>query len=486
MKEMQTTRRGFFAMSTSMAAFLAGCAAQSGGNQSASSVSGGAASTSAERKSISDSSNGGHAIAVSGKEESYVSVDVTKTGDDDGDEADFYGTNAAVYAENGATLNLDDITVDCNGQHANAVFSYGEGTTVNISNSTISTTSNTSGGIMVTGGGALNATDLTVHTTGNSSAPIRSDRGGGTQVVKGGSFTSDGKGSPVIYSTADVQVSDASLTSNSSQGVVVEGKNSVALSNCKLSANNNSKNSDKSDWFQAVMIYQSMSGDAAVGQAAFSAKDGSITNENGDVFFVNNTVCTIALEGVAITNNDASGNFLRAAAAGWGSEGSNGGQVTINTSKQEIAGNMLVDDVSNLNLHLTNGSAFVGAINPDAGGEVFVEVADGSTWELTGDSHISSLTCAANGILLKGHTLTVGDTPYAEGTESSGTPIETKVSESNGGQGGEPPQKPGGDGGEPPAKPEGDGAAGGPNGGGEPPAKPGENQSSSASSASTK
>ncbi len=487
MKDVQTTRRGFFAMSTSMAMMLAGCAAQSNAGQSASSASGSASTANAERKSISDSTNGGHAIAVSGKEETYTSVDITKTGDDDGDEADFYGTNAAVYAEEGATLNLDDITVECNGQHANAVFSYGEGTTVNIANSTINTTSNTSGGIMVTGGGVLNATDVTVHTTGNSSAPIRSDRGGGTQVVKGGSFTSDGKGSPVVYSTANVEVSDATMKSNSSQGVVVEGKNSVALTNCNLTANNNSKNSDKSDWYQAVMIYQSMSGDAAVGQASFSAKEGSITNENGDVFFVNNTVCSISLQGVAITNNDTSGNFLRAAAAGWGTEGSNGGQVTINASKQEIAGNMLVDTVSNLNLHLTDGSAYVGAINPEAGGEVFVEVADGSTWELTGDSHISSLTCAANGISLKGHTLTVGETPYVEGTESSGTAIETKVSESTGGPGGgEPPSKPGEGGGEPPAKPDGEGANGGPNGGGEPPAKPGESSSSSASSASAK
>ncbi len=474
MSGLNLTRRSLLGMSTALASILAGCAA--GGNASSSSSApegSSSSSASVQRQTISDSSNGGHAIAVSGEKASYVAVDVKKTGDDDGDEADFYGTNAAVYAEQGATLDLDDITVNCNGTHANAVFSYGEGTTVNIKNSVIDTTSNTSGGIMVTGGGVLNATDLTVHTAGNSSAPIRSDRGGGTQEVTGGEFTSDGKGSPVIYSTADVRVTGAKLTSNSSQGVVVEGKNSVSLKDCTLVASNTSKNSDKSDWFQAVMIYQSMSGDAAEGQASFSAEGGSIANQNGDVFFVNNTVCQISLRKVSIKNEDTAGNFLRAAAAGWGKEGSNGGQVLLNAADQQLSGNVLVDDVSKLNLHLAEGSAFTGAINPDgASGQVFVEVADGCTWELTADSHVTSLTCKSTGVLLKGHTLTVGDKAYAEGTESTGSEVEFTAQESAGGpgEGGEPPEKPGGsaDGGEPPAKP------GGSTDGGEPPAKPGE------------
>jgi len=470
MSTISTTRRGFLALSTSIATLLAGCGSastQQGSDSAASSASGASAqsaSSNAKRESISDDTNGGHAIAVSGESRSYTSVDVTKTGDDDGDEADFYGTNAAVYAENGATLDLSDITVSSNGQHANAVFSYGEGTTVNISNSTIETVSNCSGGIMVTGGGTLNATEVFVHTTGNSSAPIRSDRGGGTQIVEGGEFISDGKGSPVIYSTADVQVESAKLTSNSSQGVVVEGKNSVSLRDCTLVATNTSKNSDKSDWYQAVMIYQSMSGDAAQGAASFSAAGGSITNQNGDVFFVNNTVCTIALQNVAITNNDKTGNFLRAAAAGWGSEGSNGGQVTINAAKQEISGNFLVDKVSNLNLYVTDGSSLTGAINPDgAAGDVYVELSDGSTWELTADSHITGLTCGTDAISLNGYALYVGEATYQAGTASTGTAIETKVQESSGGPGG---------GGEPPAKP-GEGSSDAPEGSGnKPPTKP--------------
>ena len=238
-----------------------------------------------------------HAVIADGEEASYSNIAVVKTGEASGDEADFYGANAAVFATNGATLNLNEIMVDTDGTHANGVFSYGEGTTVNISDSVIETSGNCSGGLMTTGGGTMNASNLTIHTTGNSSAAIRSDRGGGTVNVTGGSYTTEGTGSPVIYSTADITVSDAQMESTASQGVVVEGRNSVTLNNVNLTASNTTKNSDKSEWYQAVMIYQSMSGDAAEGLASFAMNGGSLTNLNGDVFFVNNTTASIDLRG---------------------------------------------------------------------------------------------------------------------------------------------------------------------------------------------
>ena len=438
-------------------------------------------------ETIENNTDEEHAITADGEETSYSNIAVVKTGEADGDEADFYGANAAIFATNGATLTLSEITVNTDGKHANGVFSYGEGTTVNISDSVIETTGNCSGGLMTTGGGTMNASNLLIHTTGNSSAAIRSDRGGGTVNVTGGSYTTEGTGSPVIYSTADITVSDAEMESTASQGVVVEGQNSVTLNNVNLTASNVKKNSDKSEWYQAVMIYQSMSGDADEGLASFAMNGGTLTNLNGDIFFVNNTTATIDLTGATIVNEDSEGVFLRAAAAGWGSEGSNGGHVTMNASGQNIDGDMIVDEISSLNLYLKDNSSFSGAINPDgASGDVYVEIEDGSTWTLTGDSYITSLTCSAGSINLNGHKLYVNGEEYAEGTASEGEAIAVETASSgghgdhsgSGHGGGTPPEKPGsgsgsggpgglgGDGSEPPAKPEGDN--------GEPPAKPGE------------
>ncbi|MBQ9606007.1 MAG: hypothetical protein IJV16_02370 [Lachnospiraceae bacterium] len=416
-----------------------------------------------------NSEDGGHAIEDNGEEKSYSNANVVKTGESDGDEADFYGENSAVFATNGAKLSLSNMNISTNGTHANAVFSYGDGTVVNISDSTIETTGNCSGGLMTTGGGTTNAANLTIHTTGNSSAAIRSDRGGGVVTVNGGDYTTDGKGSPAIYSTANITVNDAALTSTSSQGVVVEGKNSVTLNNVVLNADNNTKNSDKSDYYQAVMIYQSMSGDADTGLAQFTANGGSIFNANGDVFFVNNTATDISLSGVEIVNN-GDGVFLRAAAAGWGKDGENGGKVNLTASDQKIDGDMIVDDISVLNLCLKDGSSFSGAINPDgAAGDVYVELTDGSKWILTGDSCIKSLTCDVDSIDLNGYTLTVDGKTYTAGSKAEGEAIEIKINESRGDMtppsGNEPPEKPDG---APPEKPNGEG---GPHDG-NPPDKP--------------
>ena len=424
-----------------------------------------------------------HAITADGEEASYSNIAVIKTGEASGDEADFYGANAAIFATNGATLNLSEITVDTDGTHANGVFSYGEGTTVNISDSVIETTGNCSGGLMTTGGGTMNATNLLIHTTGNSSAAIRSDRGGGTVTVTGGSYTTEGTGSPVIYSTADITVSDAQMESTASQGVVVEGQNSVTLNNVTLTASNVKKNSDKSQWYQAVMIYQSMSGDADEGLASFAMNGGTLTNLNGDIFFVNNTTASIDLTGATIVNEDEEGVFLRAAAAGWGSEGSNGGHVTMTASKQTIDGDMIVDEVSSLNLYLKESSSFNGAINSDGeSGDVYVEIEDGSTWTLTGDSYITSLTCSAGSINLNGHKLYVNGQEYTEGSASEGEAIAVETSSGNShgkggrGDGSTPPEKPSGegnghgDGKTPPEKPSGNGNGHGD--GSTPPEKP--------------
>ena len=433
---------------------------------------------------MSNYNDGEHVISVSGETAEYSNISVSKTGSSSsGDEADFYGDNAAVFATDKATLNLKNVNIDTNGNHANAVFSYGEGTTVNISDSTITTDGDCSGGIMTTGGGTMNATNLNIHTTGNSSAAIRSDRGGGTVNVSGGTYKTDGQGSPAIYSTANITVSDATLESTSSQGVVVEGKNSVTLKNVKLIADNNTQNSDRSSYYQAVMIYQSMSGDASVGLATFTMSGGSLTNKKGDIFFVNNTATTITLENVEIVNNDPSGVFLRACAAGWGTEGSNGGKVNLYLNKQTLSGDIAVDSVSVLNMYMASSTTYTGAVNAENKGQVYVEIESGSKWVLTGDSYVTSLTCDADAIDLNGHKLYVNGVEYKSGSASKGTAIEIVTESSSGSNGqpdGTPPQgdppsgAPGGNGDKPQGDPpSGDPPSGGPGGNGEqPPEKP--------------
>lgn len=381
-------------------------------------------------KTYQSTTGGENAVLVSGKTVTLTGITVTKSGDSSGDDADFTGTNAAVLATNKATLTIKNATIKTNGSHANAVFSYGTGTTVNISDSSITTSGNNSGGIMTTGGGTTNASNLIVNTSGNSSAAIRSDRGGGDVNVTGGTYKTSGVGSPAIYSTADIDAEGATLATTASEAVVVEGGNSVSLTDCDVTGDNTTANG-KGTTYQNVMIYQSMSGDATEGSASFAMDGGSMTAKNGAMFYVTNTTCTIDLSSVDFTNS-ASGVFLNAAAGAWGTSGSNGGNVTLNAAGQTFSGAITVDSVSTLALALSNGSVYTGAINTSGQiGSVAITVPAGCTWKLTGDSYVTSLTCGSSSIDLNGHKLYVNGTAYTAGTAVTGSKTATSTSKTD-------------------------------------------------------
>ena len=350
-----------------------------------------------------------------------VTVDKSAGSSSNTEDGDFYGQNAALLATNGAKVTIKNATVNSSAQNGNGIFSYGAGTTVNVSDSTITTTADNSGGIQTTGGGTTNATNLTVNTSGNSAAAIRSDRGGGTVVVDKGTYTSNGYNSPAVYSTADVTVSNATLTANNSESLVIEGKNSIKLNNCDVSGNMSSTNGSSSDEnVHNVMIYQSMSGDADVGTSEFDMTGGSLTGNNGDMFYITNTHSIINLSNVDITNKDADSYLMRvtgnSAARGWGKAGANGAQVEFTASNQTLNGDIAVDTVSTLNMTLTDSSDFTGTINiidnaqngTAVDNNAVVTIDSDSTWTLTGDCTVTSLE--NNGTInFNGHTITLAD-----------------------------------------------------------------------------
>ena len=357
-----------------------------------------------EGENFSSTTSDENAISASGVSATLTDVTVNKTGDSDGgDNTSFYGTNSAVIAKDGATLTITGATITTDATGANGVFSYGgsattnnsssDNTTVNISDSTITTSKDNSGGIMTTGGGIMNATNLNITTAGTSSAAIRSDRGGGTVTVDKGTYKTTGKGSPAIYSTADITVKNATLISEASEGIVIEGKNSVTLENVTLTDTNNTLNG-QSTTYKNIFLYQSMSGDVASGTAVFTSKNSTIVTNNGDSFYVTNTTATINLENNKIVNNDSTGNFLRIQKDSWGKSGSNGGVVTLNLTNQESNGNIVVDSISTLTMNLTNGSTFKGAINNANLGNVTLTIDKTSTITLTGDTYVKTLTNA--------------------------------------------------------------------------------------------
>ncbi|MCR4603668.1 MAG: hypothetical protein K5683_09095 [Prevotella sp.] len=369
-----------------------------------------------------------NALLISTKETVALShPTISKTGSSDGgDNCSFYGVNAALLVKDGSTTTIDGGRITSSGNGANGVFSYGgngghnggdgDGTTVIIENTEISTTGDGSGGIMTTGGGVMKARNLTVNTSGRSSAPIRTDRGGGIVNVEGGSYTSNGLGSPVIYSTADITVTDATLVSNMSEGVCIEGKNSITLNDCQMTVSNTRRNGH-AQFLDAIMIYQSFSGDADSGNSHFTMNGGSLTNRQGHLFHVTNTNAIISLNGVKLANDDPARILLSVCADGW--HGAKN-KATLNASKQLLEGSILVGSDSELTFTLDDGSSFCGSICGNitnaAGdsissetGTVNVVLSENSTWSLTADTHITSFKGDESCVKANGHHLFVGD-----------------------------------------------------------------------------
>ena len=373
-------------------------------------------------ESYSSDGDDENALRVDGATATLENVTVDKSGGESSnpENGDFYGVNAALLATNGATVTIKNAAITSDAQNGNGVFSYGSGTTVNISDSTITTKKDNSGGIQTTGGGTTNAQNLTVETSGNSSAAIRSDRSGGTVNVDGGTYKTNGNNSPAVYSTATITVKNATLEATDSEALVIEGKNSITLEDCDVTGDMSDTNgASSSENVHNVMIYQSMSGDADVGESGFSMTGGSLTGKNGDMFYLTNTSAQITLENVTITNEDEDAALLRVCGnsgeRGWGSAGSNGAQVTFTAIDQKLSGDIVVDTVSTLDLTLKDGSVFDGAINITENGNgstdedhAVVTIESGAVWNLTGDCTITSLV-NHGAINFNGHTITLAD-----------------------------------------------------------------------------
>ena len=249
-------------------------------------------------------------------------------------------------------------------------------------------------------------------------------------VVDGGSYTSNGTGSPAIYSTADITVHDADLTANNSEAVCIEGDNTIRLFDCDLTGNMQDDSQNDNTW--NVILYQSMSGDSEEGNSTFEMKGGTLTAKNGGMFYTTNTQSTFVLDDVDITYADENDYFLKCTGnsnqRGWGQSGSNGANCTFTGISQEMEGNVIWDSISNLNFYMTSGSTLTGAVIDDesnagngGSGTANLYIDSSSKWVVTADSTLTNLYNAGTIVDSEGNTVTIKGTDgtvYVQGTSS--------------------------------------------------------------------
>ncbi len=386
----------------------------------------------------SDTTIEGDTLTSNGADENVALVDegatvtfhdttITRTSSDStgGDASSFYGVGAALLTTEGTSY-VKGGTISTDSAGGAGLFAYGKGV-VYAADTSITTKQNTSGGIHAAGGGTLYAWNLTSSTDGESSATIRSDRGGGTMVVDGGTYISNGVGSPTIYCTADISVNNSNLVANGSEGICIEGLNTLRLFDSHLTSTMSDNNQNDTTW--SVILYQSMSGDSEVGNSTFEMNGGSLTSKNGGLFYTTNTECTMTLKDVKITQAKDSEFFLQCTGnnnkRGWGTPGSNGSQCLFTGISQEMKGDVIWDSISGLNFYMTEDSTLTGAVKNDEsyagnGGNGYcnVYVSKDSKWVVTGDSTLTNLNNQGTIVDIEGNAVKIigmDGTVYQEG-----------------------------------------------------------------------
>ena len=246
--------------------------------------------------------------AFIGKNKAIVNIENSvfdKTGNTtSNDNSNFHGQNAVVLGIDGSQINIKGSNITSNSNGSNAVFATGEGSVITVENTNIHTKSDSSRGLDATYKGTVNGKHLTITTEGAHSATLATDRGEGTITAEAAKLTTSGKGSPIIYSTGNITADYITGEAKNSEIGVVEGKNSITLTNSNVTGYKNN----------GFMLYQSFSGDAESGIARLKAENNALTSHaTGAFIYVNNTTAEVDLTGNAISTPNTT-TLVKAAA----------------------------------------------------------------------------------------------------------------------------------------------------------------------------
>ena len=349
------------------------------------------------------------ALAQNGGALALTGVTLTKSGDDtDGDRCNFYGANSILLAVGeGSSATVSDSTLTATSEGSNAIFAT-DGASVTASGVTIHTTAGNSRGLDATYGGIIDATDMDITTEGDHCATVATDRGGGTIAVADSDLATAGSGSPLLYSTGDIEVTGVTGTATGSQIAGMEGLNTILINNSTLESTITGATASD-PVADGVIIYQSTSGDAeaTTGETAtFQAADSTLKSaiQSGSMFYLTNTSADVVLKGTTLDFDSDAADLLLAAgndSNNWGSAGSNGATVRLTGIGQTLSGNVVADTISSVDLHLTQASTWTGSasIEQNSAGStsdapITVNVDGTSTWVVTEDCTISALNVA--------------------------------------------------------------------------------------------
>ena len=341
---------------------------------------------------------------------------LSKSGaDTNGDQCNFYGINSILLSANkNSVIKVSDSALTADSTGSNAIFATDSGT-VYANNNTIVTSAGNSRGLDATYGGTVIGNKMAISTAGNHSAALATDRGGGNVSLTNSTLFTSGSGSPLLYSTGNVQVDNVDGTATGSQLAGMEGLNTILIKNSTLTSEITGKTASD-PVANGVIIYQSTSGDAeaSTGETAdFEVENSTLSSgiQEGAMFYLTNTTANMVLQNSTLDFDSEKANLLTIGgndANNWGTPGSNGATVKLTGINQTLSGNIDVDTISSLDLYLLDGSSYSGAMvisensqaTKTSEAPITVNVDADSGWVLTADSTINALHLEKGGSIV--------------------------------------------------------------------------------------
>ena len=300
---------------------------------------------------------------------------MNKTGDSsDVDASSQYGINAGVLAASSGKVDITSGSVTTNAEGANGLFATGSGSSITMRQAVISASGASARGVDATYGGSITLRDVNVTTNGSNASALATDFGGGTVKVTNGTIvaasTVSGSHSSGIYSTGSITVIGATVKSKGDCGGVIDGANSITLTDTSLTGA-----------LHGIKIWKTA---PASGNATVTVSGGSITATSGDVFLI-----TDETGNAADARINLSGDIGFSSGTGYLMNVTGASTANLSATGASFSGDMTAETAGNLTVSLKSGSELEGAINAAA-----VTMDGTSSWTVTADSTLTTISDA--------------------------------------------------------------------------------------------
>lgn len=242
-----------------------------------------------------------------------------------------YSVSLTVGEDSTAVIDGTDITASSSG--SNGVFATDSGTAL-VNDTSIETMADNSRGLDATYGGTILANKITADTQGGHSAIVATDRGGGSISLADATLSTAGSGSPLLYSTGDIQVNNVSGTSSGSQIAGMEGLNTILIKDSTLESTVTGKTA--SDPIATASSSTSppraarKPAPASTPRSSRSIPHSAPPIGSGSMFYFTNTTADVVLQNTELDFDTDAATITDNAAAGSGTGTASDVPITVN------------------------------------------------------------------------------------------------------------------------------------------------------------